>query len=103
MREIDRVLNDVDLIGQTRRDIDRGIADDQGIFVPGHKDPLIISDAAVNISPSLADKVHIVQNAIDLAHARGLARAGGCGPSRPETVNHGAPTTLEASSRRKMA
>src|SRR3954452_13554695 len=37
--------------------------------VPGHKDPLIISDAAVNISPSLADKVHIVQNAIDLAHA----------------------------------
>jgi phosphate acetyltransferase len=33
--------------------------------VPGHKDPLIITDAAVNIAPSLADKVDIVQNAID--------------------------------------
>jgi Phosphate acetyl/butaryl transferase len=30
--------------------------------VPGHKDPLIITDAAVNIAPSLADKVDIVQN-----------------------------------------
>jgi phosphate acetyltransferase len=29
--------------------------------VPGHKDPLIITDAAVNIAPSLADKVDIVQ------------------------------------------
>src|SRR5438552_4286564 len=37
--------------------------------VPGHKDPLIITDAAVNIAPNLADKVDIVQNAIDLGHA----------------------------------
>ncbi len=41
--------------------------------VPGHKDPLIITDAAVNIAPTLADKVDIVQNAIDLAHALGFA------------------------------
>src|SRR5271165_5884803 len=33
--------------------------------VPGHSDPLIITDAAVNIMPDLA-KVDIVQNAIDL-------------------------------------
>src|SRR6476661_5911647 len=39
--------------------------------VPGHKDPLIITDAAVNIAPSLADKVDIVQSAIDLGHALG--------------------------------
>ena len=37
--------------------------------VPGHPDPLIITDAAVNIAPTLDDKVDIVQNAIDLAHA----------------------------------
>src|SRR6185503_8821150 len=36
--------------------------------VPGHPEALIITDAAVNIAPSLKDKVHIVQNAIDLAH-----------------------------------
>ena len=37
--------------------------------VPGHPDPLIITDAAVNIAPTLEEKVDIVQNAIDLAHA----------------------------------
>ena len=38
--------------------------------VPGHKDPLIITDAAVNIAPDLEAKVDIVQNAIDLASRR---------------------------------
>jgi len=37
--------------------------------VPGHKDPLIITDAAVNIAPDLEAKIDIVQNAIDLGHA----------------------------------
>ena len=37
--------------------------------VPGHPDPLIITDAAVNIAPTLEDKIDIVQNAIDLANA----------------------------------
>jgi hypothetical protein len=37
--------------------------------VPNHADALIITDAAVNIAPSLDDKVDIIQNAIDLAHA----------------------------------
>ena len=40
--------------------------------VPGHPDPLIITDAAVNIAPDLDEKVDIIQNAIDLAHAMGL-------------------------------
>ncbi|WP_262300315.1 phosphate acyltransferase, partial [Microvirga sesbaniae] len=37
--------------------------------VPTHETALIITDAAVNIAPTLEDKVHIVQNAIDLARA----------------------------------
>ena len=37
--------------------------------VPGHSQALIISDAAVNIAPTLEVKVDIVQNAIDLARA----------------------------------
>ena len=41
--------------------------------VPNHPDALIITDAAVNIAPTLDDKVDIVQNAIDLAHAMGVA------------------------------
>ncbi len=37
--------------------------------VPGHADALIISDAAINIAPTLEEKVDIVRNAIDLGHA----------------------------------
>src|SRR5690349_11591932 len=36
--------------------------------VPGRAEPLIITDAAVNITPTLDEKRDIVQNAIDLAH-----------------------------------
>jgi phosphate acetyltransferase len=39
------------------------------IDMPGHRDPLIITDAAMNIAPTLEDKADIVQNAIDLAKA----------------------------------
>ena len=44
--------------------------------VPGHDNALVITDAAVNIAPTLEDKVHIVQNAIDLARALGSSRCG---------------------------
>ena len=44
--------------------------------VPRHPNALIITDAAVNIVPTLDDKVDIVQNAIDLAHAMGSPRFG---------------------------
>jgi phosphate acetyltransferase len=40
--------------------------------VPKHPTALIITDAVVNIAPSLDDKVDIIQNAIDLAHAMGV-------------------------------
>src|SRR4051812_29747746 len=71
--------------------------------VPGHKDPLIISDAAVNISPSLADKVHIVQNAIDLAHALRFESVRVAILSAMETINPDVPSTLEAAALCKMA
>ena len=37
--------------------------------VPGYENALIITDAAVNIAPTLEEKVDILQNAIDLGHA----------------------------------
>ena len=55
--------------------------------VPGRKDPLIITDAAVNISPSLEDKVDIVQNAIDLARAMRFTEVRVAILSAMETVN----------------
>ena len=45
------------------------------IDAPGYPRPLFITDAAINIYPTLEDKRDIVQNAIDLAHALGIALA----------------------------
>jgi phosphate acetyltransferase len=71
--------------------------------VPGHPDPLIITDAAVNIAPSLADKVDIVQNAIDLGHALGFPEVRVAIMSAMETVNPAVPSTIEAAALCKMA
>src|SRR4051812_45773983 len=71
--------------------------------VPNHPDPLIITDAAVNITPTLDDKVHIAQNAIDLAHALGLADVRVAILSALETVNPKIPSTLEAAALCKEA
>jgi len=71
--------------------------------VPGHPEALIITDAAVNIAPSLKDKVHIVQNAIDLAHDLGAPEVRVAILSAMETVNPDVPSTLEAAALCKMA
>jgi phosphate acetyltransferase len=71
--------------------------------VPAHPDPLIVTDAAVNIAPTLKDKVHIVQNAVDLAHDLGMAEARVAILSAMETVNPDVPSTLEAAALCKMA
>lgn len=71
--------------------------------VPGHADALIITDAAVNIAPSLEEKVDIVQNAIDLAHALGAPEARVAILSAMETVNPKVPSTIEAAALCKMA
>ena len=71
--------------------------------VPGHADPLIITDAAVNIAPTLREKVDIVQNAIDLAHDLGLTDVRVAILSAMETVNPDVPSTLEAAALCKMA
>jgi phosphate acetyltransferase len=71
--------------------------------VPGHDNPLIITDAAVNIAPTLEDKVHIVQNGIDLAHALGIDPVRVAILSAMETVNPKVPSTIEAAALCKMA
>ena len=71
--------------------------------VPGHLDPLIITDAAVNIAPTLEDKMHIVQNAIDLAHAVGYPEVRVAILSAMETVNPKVQSTVEAAALCKMA
>ena len=71
--------------------------------VPGHPDPLIVTDAAVNIAPDLDAKVDIIQNAIDLAHAMGADEVRVAILSAMETVTAKVPSTIEAAALCKMA
>jgi phosphate acetyltransferase len=71
--------------------------------VPGHPNPLIITDAAVNIAPDLDTKVDIIQNAIDLAHAMGNEQVRVAILSAMETVTTKVPSTIEAAALCKMA
>jgi phosphate acetyltransferase len=72
--------------------------------VPGHPTPLVITDAAVNIAPTLEEKVDIVQNAIDLVRAINPARDVLVAIlSAMETVNPKVLSTIEAAALCKMA
>src|SRR4051812_31288497 len=70
--------------------------------VPGHADALIITDAAVNIAPTLEEKMDILQNAIDLAHALMAKEVKVAVLSAMETVNPKVPSTIEAAALCKM-
>jgi phosphotransacetylase len=71
--------------------------------VPTYANPLAITDAAINIAPTLEDKVHIAQNAIDLLRALGVAEPKVAILSAVETVNPKIPSTLDAAALCKMA
>lgn len=71
--------------------------------VPGVDHLVIVTDAAINIAPDLEAKVDIVQNAIDLARALGVAEPRVGILSAVETVNPAIPSTLDAAALSKMA
>jgi phosphate acetyltransferase len=71
--------------------------------VPNHPDALIVTDAAVNIAPTFDEKVDIIQNAIDLAHAMGVEEVRVAILSAMETVTAKVPSTIEAAALCKMA
>src|ERR1035441_3276199 len=70
---------------------------------PAYARTLLITDAAINITPELEDKVHIVQNAIDLARALGIPKPKVALLSAIETVNPKIKSTLDAAALCKMA
>jgi phosphate acetyltransferase len=71
--------------------------------VPGRPEPLIITDAAINITPSLSDKVDIVQNAIDLAQVLQFEPVKVAILAAVETVSPKMPSTIDAAALCKMA
>ncbi|WP_188589028.1 bifunctional enoyl-CoA hydratase/phosphate acetyltransferase, partial [Achromobacter denitrificans] len=63
----------------------------------------ILTDAAVNIAPTLQEKADIAQNAIDLARALGVERPKLAVLCATESVNPSMPATLDAAALSKMA
>jgi phosphate acetyltransferase/phosphate butyryltransferase len=73
------------------------------IDAPTYHKLLLVTDAAINIGPTLDVKRDIVRNAIDLAHAIGIERPKVALLSAVETVEAKIPSTVEAAALCKMA
>jgi phosphotransacetylase len=71
--------------------------------VPTYHKVIMVTDAAINIAPSLEDKVDICQNAVDLARILGVATPKVAVLAAVETVNSKMPSTIEAAALCKMA
>ncbi|WP_198969824.1 bifunctional enoyl-CoA hydratase/phosphate acetyltransferase [Xylophilus sp. ASV27] len=71
--------------------------------VPLYPKPLLITDAAINIRPTLLEKADIIQNAIHFAQVLGIACPRVAILSAVETVTPGIPSTLDAAALCKMA
>jgi phosphotransacetylase len=71
--------------------------------VPSYHKVLVVTDAAINITPTLDDKRDICQNAIDLLISMGIGRPKVAILAAVETINAKMPTTLDAAALCKMA
>src|SRR5687767_3058511 len=71
--------------------------------VPTYHKVLIITDGAINIAPTLEDKLDICQNAIDLAVSLGLEKPKVAMLAAVETVTSKMPATIDAAALCKMA
>jgi phosphotransacetylase len=80
----------------------RRISHVYALDVPMYPKPLLISDGAINVTPDLAAKRDILQNAIDLAHAIGIPMPRVAILAAVETVNPRMPSTIDAAALCKM-
>jgi phosphate acetyltransferase len=70
--------------------------------VPTYHKPLLVTDAALNIAPTLEEKMHILQNAIDMARVLGVAQPKVAILAAVESVNPKMIATLDAAALCKM-
>jgi phosphate acetyltransferase len=82
---------------------ERRISHAYGMDIPAYSKPLIITDAAINIQPTLEQKRDICQNAIDLLHILGVETPRVAVLAAVETVNPKMQVTLDAAALTVMA
>jgi phosphate acetyltransferase len=71
--------------------------------IPAYERMLLVTDAAINIAPTLSDKADIVRNAIDLARVLGVVEPRVAVLAAVETVNSEMRSTIDAAALCKMA
>ncbi|WP_338846408.1 bifunctional enoyl-CoA hydratase/phosphate acetyltransferase [Massilia sp. W12] len=71
--------------------------------LPGRLQPLLLTDAGINVAPDLMIKADIVQNAIRLAQAYGVPTPKVAILAAQDTININLPSTLDAAALCKMA
>mgnify|MGYP000033856267 CR=1 FL=1 len=110
--QVDLVMNGLAQPGHLLRaalDREKGLrtgklVTDVSIFeIPGRDKLLFISDIGVVVSPTLEQKVEIVQNAIDVAHALGIECPKVAILAATEMVNPKIPVSMDAANLAKMA
>ena len=98
----DELMHEV-MAEQTGLRTERRISHVYLMDLPDYDRPLLVTDAAINIAPSLEDKRDIVQNAIDLAHVMQIAAPKVALLSAVETVSPKLQSTIDAAALCKMA
>jgi phosphotransacetylase len=89
--------------GQTGLRTEKHISHVYLLDVPDYPRLLLLTDMAINIAPTLAEKVSIVQNAIDCAHVIGIANPRVAILAAVEVVNPRLQSTVDAAALCKMA
>lgn len=82
---------------------ERRVSHVYAMSVPAYAKPLIVTDAAINIQPTLDHKRDICQNAVDLLHILGIPEPLVAVLAAVETVNAKMPSTLDAAALTVMA
>lgn len=91
------------LDGSSGLKTDRRLSHVYVMDVPGYPRPLLVTDAAINIEPTLEEKADIIRNAIDLAHVIGIETPRVALLAAVETINPKMRSTIDAAALCKMA
>jgi len=98
----DEILGEI-VASQTGLRTERRVSHVFVMDVPAYDRMLLVTDAAINIEPTLAEKADILRNAIELAHVLGIPMPKVAILSAVETVNPSIRSTLDAAALCKMA
>lgn len=91
------------VLAQTALRTERRMSHVYRFDIPTYSKALFVTDAALNVRPSLLEKADIIQNAIDFARILGVERPKVAILAAVETVNPEMPSTVDAAALCKMA